>query len=91
LDGAESGPNLVDADVLVERRRVVERDGFELVQRRSKVVELGKTSAALRLDLRLNASEPTALEFDTLLDHFLSQPKVSKVKTRTYLFSIPSR
>lgn len=74
LDGTQRRPERVQRDVGVERRRVVERDLFELLERRRQVVELGQSAAALRLDLGLDGSEPSSLQLDALRNDLFSKP-----------------
>ena len=58
--------------ILVQSGRVVKRDALELFQRCAEVVELGKTTSSLRLNLRLDGSQPSPLQLDALRNDFLS-------------------
>jgi hypothetical protein len=63
----------VHADIVVESRRVVERDALELLERGGEVVQLGEAAAALFFDLGLDGAEPAALQLDALGDDFLTE------------------
>ncbi len=68
VHGAESGPQSVHADVLVEVRGIVERDAFQALEACRDLVELCEAAAALLLYADLDFADPAALELDALCD-----------------------
>lgn len=60
----------MDANVVVEVVRVVERDTLEAFELRGKLVELGEPPAALLFDADFDLADPAALKFDALRDDF---------------------
>jgi hypothetical protein len=65
----------MNAQILVEVRRVVQRDAFKTLQVRSELVEFGEAAAALFFHAELDLADPTTLEFNPLCDDFLLQAR----------------
>jgi hypothetical protein len=61
----------VDAQILVEVGRVVERDALQALQICSKLVEFGEATAALLFHADLDLTDPATLKFNPLCDDFL--------------------
>ena len=63
----------MDAQVLVEVGRVVQRDSLEALQVCGELVELGEAAAAFLFYADLDLADPPTLEFDPLCNDFLLQ------------------
>jgi hypothetical protein len=71
----------MDMQVLVEVRRVVQRDSLEALQVCGELVEFGEAPAALLFHAKLDLADPATLEFNPLCDDFLLQAR-GKVSMR---------
>lgn len=75
VDGTQRGPERMEAQILVEVCRVVQRDSLKALQVCGEFVEFGEAAATLFFYADLDLADPATLEFDPLCDDLFFQAK----------------
>jgi hypothetical protein len=73
---ANSGPERVYAQVLVEVGRVIKCDTLKTLEVRSELVELRQASTTLLLDANLDLTDPATLQLNSLRDDLLLEARI---------------